>query len=265
MIYGLYLSAAGVLTSSYRQDVIANNLANSETVGFKKDLPLFQQRLTEAQLRRLPGSGGASGGATNPLLEPLGGGMLPNPTVIDSSQGDLEPTGNALDVAIEGRGYFAVDDHGETRLTRNGQFAVDREGNLILSNENGQAVLDSQRRPIKLAPGGGVAIGSDGTVTQHGQPVARVGVFDVLDPSRLVKQGATLLKPGNQELLDAQDANGAATATLHPEFLERANLDPATELAALMDTQRQLEANANMIRYQDQTLAKLVNEVGKIG
>jgi len=74
MIYGLYLSAAGVVTSSYRQDVIANNLANSETVGFKKDLPLFQQRLTEAQQRRLPRGAGAAPfptpfGSTNPLLD----------------------------------------------------------------------------------------------------------------------------------------------------------------------------------------------------
>jgi flagellar basal body rod protein FlgG len=267
MIYGLYLSAGGVLASSYRQDVLANNLANSETVGFRKDLPLFQQRLTEAQLRRVP-AGGPCAGMTNPLLEPLGGGIFPHPTVIDSSQGELQPTGNALDVAVEGRGYFAVDDHGQTRLTRNGQFAVDREGNLVLSNENGQAVLDHQRRPIKVEPGGGVRIGSDGTVTQHDQPVARIGLFDVMDPARLVKQGATLLSPGNQDLLDASDPGaptGAAAATLHPEFLERANVDPATELAALMDTQRQLEANANMIRYQDQTLSKLVNEVGKIG
>src|SRR5438045_836620 len=161
MIYGLYLSAAGVLTSSYRQDVIANNLANSETVGFKKDLPLFRQRLTEAQQRRLPqgGAGGGPGGATNALLEPLGGGLLAHPTVIDTSQGDLEPSGSALDVAIEGSGYFAVDDGGETRLTRAGQFALDREGNLILSNEKGQQILDNQQRPIKLTAEGGVAIG----------------------------------------------------------------------------------------------------------
>jgi flagellar basal body rod protein FlgG len=258
VIYGLYLSAAGVLTSSYRQDVIANNLANSETVGFKKDLPLFQQRLTEAQQRRLPPGAGPEG-PTNPLMEPIGGGLLAHPTVIDTSQGELEPTGSALDVAIEGSGYFAIDQGGETRLTRSGQFALDREGNLILSDEQGQRVLDDQRRPIKLTPEGGVAIGPDGTVTQHGQAVARLGVFDVADPSRLVKQGATLLNPGNQDLVEA----GPAT-TLHSEFLERANVDPATELAALMDTQRQLEANANMIRYQDQTLQKLV-EVGKIG
>ena len=259
MIYGLYLSAAGVRGSSYRQDVIANNLANSETVGFKKDVALFRQRLTEAQERRVPPGGSAFGGPTNPLLEPIGGGLLAHPTVIDASQGELEPTGSPLDVAIEGRGYFAVEDSDGTRLTRNGQFAVDREGNLILSNENGQKVLDSRRQPIKLEPTGGVAVGGDGTVTQHGQPVAQLGVFDVVGASRLAKQGATLLNPGAQDLVPAEGA------TLHGEFVERANVDPAVELAALMDTQRQLEANANMIRYQDQTLSKLVNEVGKIG
>ena len=259
MIYGLYLSAGGVRSSALRQDVIANNLANSETVGFKKDVALFQQRLTEAQARRLPPGGSPFGGATNPLLEPIGGGLLAHPTVIDSSQGELEPTGSPLDVAINGHGYFAVDDQGQTRLTRNGRFALDREGNLILSNESGQKVLDADRQPIKLEPTGGVGFGSDGTVTQHGQPVARLGVFDVLDPSKLSKQGATLLRPGNQDLVPAEGV------TFHGEFLERANVDPAVELAALMDTQRQLEANANMIRYQDQTLSKLVNEVGKIG
>src|SRR4051794_24682017 len=103
MIYGLYLSAAGGQTSSYRQDVISNNIANAETVGFKKDVPLFQQRLTEASARRR-GMGGPTGGdeagdpfdLSNPLLEPLGGGHLVTPTAVDLSQGELEPTGNPL-------------------------------------------------------------------------------------------------------------------------------------------------------------------------
>ena len=260
MIYGLYLSASGVLASSYRQDVIANNLANAETVGFKKDVALFNQRLTEAQQRRLavrPGQVNPS----DPLLERIGGGLLAHPTAIDTAQGELEPTGSPTDVAIEGSGYFAVEDaRGQTRLTRNGQFATDAAGHLILSNARGEKVLDAEQRPIQLAPGGGIAVGKDGTVTQYGQPVARLGVFDVADRSKLSKQGGTLIDFGKQELLPA---NGATT--LHSEFVERANVDPATELSALMDTQRQLEANANMIRYQDQTLAKLVNEVGKIG
>ena len=258
MIYGLYLSASGVLASSYRQDVIANNLANSETVGFKKDVALFEQRLTEAQARRLPPGGWLFGGPTNPLLEPIGGGLLAHPTVIDSSQGELEPTGSPLDVAIEGRGYFAVDDKGQTRLTRNGQFAVDRKGRLILSNGEGQAVLDPKGKAIKLLPGLSTAISSDGTITQDGNPVGRIGVFDVADRRQLLKQGGTLMSHPDQSLVPA-------AGSLRSEFVERANVDPASELAELMETQRQLEANANMIRYQDQTLGRLVNEVGKIG
>lgn len=255
MIYGLYLSATGVMTSSYRQDVISNNLANAETVGFKKDLALFRQRLTEAEQRRAaPFQSG-----TNPLLEPIGGGHLAHPTLVDISQGELEPTGSPLDVAIEGRGYFAVDDNGKISLTRNGQFAVDEQGHLILSNADGQKVLDDRRRPIPIAPGGNVWVGKDGTITQNDQAVARLGVFDVADKTQLRKDGGTLLSYSNQELTPV------AAPTLHNQSLERANVDPATELAALMDTQRHLEANANMIRYQDQTLAKLVNEVGKIG
>src|SRR5689334_2619038 len=101
MNYGLYLSAMGVLANSQRQDVIANNLANSETIGFKKDLALFQQQRTEAQI-----SGHRR--QSNDLLEPLGGGLVPTGTTLDLSQGPIEATGNPLDVAITGDGYFAV-------------------------------------------------------------------------------------------------------------------------------------------------------------
>src|SRR3954469_23516855 len=108
MLYGLYLSATGVMTNAYRQDVIANNIANAESVGFKRDLALFQERPTEAQARRFRG-GGPSGGQSNDLLEGLGGGMFASPTKIDTKSGELETTGNNLDVAIQGdAGYFMV-------------------------------------------------------------------------------------------------------------------------------------------------------------
>ena len=250
MLYGLYLSATGVITSSHRQDVVANNLANSESAGFKRDVATFQERLTEAAARRRPD-------LTNPLLEKLGGGTLVSPTTFDRRQGELDPTGNPLDVAIEGDGFFAVTDRGESRLTRNGQFAVDRKGRLILSNGEGQAVLDPMGKPIQLEPGLPTTIAQDGTITQAGKPVGRVGVFDVENPAALLKRGGTLLAHPGQSLV-------AGRGSLRSEFVERANIDPATELADLMATQRQLEANANMIRYQDQTLGRLVNEVGKI-
>ena len=86
MIYGLYLSASGVLANSYRQDVIANNIANSETVGFKKDLAMLQQRSTAAQ------ETGRSG-QTDPLLEPIGGGLLSERPEIDTAAGRLGTDG----------------------------------------------------------------------------------------------------------------------------------------------------------------------------
>src|ERR1041385_2408219 len=98
MIYGLYLSASGVLASSYRQDVIANNLANAETVGFKKDLAGFIERRVEA----------SSTGAVDPRWSNMTGGLWAEPTRIDLSQGEMESTGNSTDVAIQGRGYFMV-------------------------------------------------------------------------------------------------------------------------------------------------------------
>ena len=254
MIYGLYLSASGVLTNSYRQDVIANNIANAETVGFRRDLALFQERLTEAQAGRF------RGGVTNDLLEPLGGGLFAAPTLIDARQGEIERTGNNLDIAIEGAGYFLVDDSGTQRLTRNGGLMIDRAGNLILAH-SGQKILDDRRKPIVLngALSSQTEIADDGQITQAGQPAGRIGVFDVPDPVQLTKRGRMLLDHPSVATLPA-----AKSSLIHGGSIERANLEPTTELAILMDAQRQLEANANMIRYQDQTLGKLVNEVGKI-
>lgn len=253
MLYGLYLSAAGIITSSHKQDVIANNLANAETAGFRRDVPLFQERLTEAQSNRMPGM-------TNGLLEHLGGGILASPTNIDTGTGDFQPTGSQMDVAIEGSGYFAVDDDGTQRLTRNGSFRIEGS-NLVLSDGSGRKVLDAQHRPIYVD--GNLAsvteISQDGQISQAGQPVGRIGVFDTPDPSKISKQGDTLLNYPDTDKLKV-----SGTARLRSEFIERANVDPTTELASLMEAQRELEANANMIRYQDQTLSKLVNEVGKI-
>lgn len=254
MNYGLYLSATGVLTNSYRQDVIANNLANSETIGFKRNFAIFHERLAEAVASRQPR-------ASDPLLDRIGGGLLVSPTAVDTSQGELEFTGRNLDLAVQGQGYFAVQEGKTTRLTRDGRLMVDRQGNLVLGNGTGQRVLDEKGKPIAIdvsvAPD--LRISEDGTISADNKPLARLGLFDVPDPSQLVKLGGALLSYPDTK------AMRPSTATVRSQFLERSNVDPTHELTQLIDAQRQLEANANMIRYQDQTMGKLVNEVGKIG
>lgn len=254
MIYGLYLSAQGVLTNSYRQDVIANNLANAESVGFKKDLATFQARKTEAQLR------GLGLQASNPLLEPLGGGMVALPTRIDLSQGDLESTGNTLDAGIEGSGFFTVQSAGQTRLTRDGRFTLNRQGYLVLPH--GERALDVNGQPIRLDPrytGPKTAIGPDGKIYQNNQKVAQLAFVDVPDPKKLTKHGGNMI-----DYPDLAKTAVPAKGLIKGGFVEGSNVESATELTQLMDAQRQLEANANMIRYQDQTLQRLCNDVGKL-
>jgi flagellar basal body rod protein FlgG len=136
---------------------------------------------------------------------------------------------------------------------------IDDDGKLILAH-SGEQVLDVKRKPIVLDGklSGKTEIGKDGQITQDGFPAARIGVFDVADTAQLKKHGQMMLDHPNIQALPV------ASAQLRSGSVERANVDPTTELASLMDAQRQLEANANMIRYQDAMLGKLVNEVGKI-
>jgi flagellar basal-body rod protein FlgF len=252
VIYGLYLSAAGVIANSYRMDVLSNNLANAETVGFKRDLADFQERPTESQER-----GGGQSNWSDPTLEGLGGGLLLHPSSMDNSPGQLEETGNPLDLGVNGSGYFAVQSGGKQYLTRDGRMEIGQDGRLILAT-TGQPVLDPTGTPIHLGNSANTLVNNEGIITQDSKAVGRIGLFDVSDPSKLVKKGGGLL--------DASDAGSlvAGTGTVRSEFVERSNVDPTTELTALMETQRQLEASANMIRYQDQTMQELVDQVGKI-
>lgn len=254
MLYGLYLSASGVLANSRRQDIIANNLANVETAGFRRDSATFAQRLTAVQeQRRSPRSD------SDPLLENLGGGLTMMPNQIDLSQGGLESSSNPFDLAIEGEGFFAVRADGRMRLTRDGRFLLDKDGYLARSSSRGERVLDVKGQPIRLEQTDGLTISDDGKIAREGETIAQVGLFAVPDKARLTKVGGTLLGYEETKKLTA------ATGKMRSQFVERSNVDPATELAALMDASRQLEANANMIRFQDQALGRLVNEVGKVG
>lgn len=254
MIYGLYLSAGGVMANTHRIDVISNNLANSETAGFKRDVSLFQEALTEA--RKL---GVSPRTHSNPMLEALGGGVDHQGTAVDLEQGAVEASSNPYDLAINGKGFFAVRDRqGEIKLTRDGRLMRDREGSLSLASGAGQ-VLDQSLTPISLNEGP-IQVNSNGNVMQNGQFAARIGVFDVENPRMLAKDGRSLLK--HPQLAGSMRA---APGQIQQNAIEASNADPTTELTSLLEAQRQLEANANMIRFQDQTLARLVNDVAKIG
>ena len=145
MIYGLWLSAAGLQVNEYRQAVTANNLANVETTGFKEDLAVFSSRSVESQ------SGSQTLDLAHPILDELSGGTFVKPTYTSFEDGALQETGDPLDVAIRGEGFFVVQAGGREYLTRDGGFVLGLDGRLI--NARGQAVLDADGEPILIPDG----------------------------------------------------------------------------------------------------------------
>ncbi|MEM6561314.1 MAG: flagellar hook basal-body protein [Planctomycetota bacterium] len=250
--YGTYLSASGMMHAAQRIDMIANNLANLETAGFKRTLATIAER-RPAQVSRVD------------ERNKIGGGPWMGPTELDMSQGAFEPTGNPLDVALLGPGFIATAgiDGDDLHLTRDGGFTVDENGYLVTNNAFPRHVLDHEGEPINLAgvPRGKLAINKDGTITDaNSNPIARIGMFEPTSPGNLRPE------EGNQFTgVDTfADLRLSAGTELRSGFTERANTDPTVEMTRMLQAQRQLEANAKMIQHQDNATDKLVNQVGKI-
>ena len=144
MPYGMYISAEGAAAQAQRLEVIANNLANVDTAGFKQDVPTFQARFAEAiqQGQAQPG---------DHSINDIGGGVKIIDVETDYSIGELKHTGNDLDLAINGKGFFHVHgDDGKQYLTRAGNFALDTQGRLVTQNGH-RPVLDQGGSEIMLS------------------------------------------------------------------------------------------------------------------
>src|SRR3954453_22415965 len=137
MPYGMYISAEGAAVQAQRLEVIANNMANVDTAGFKQDVPLFQARFAEAIQKGQAQAGDRS-------MNDIGGGVKVIGVQTDYSPGELKRTGNELDFAINGPGFFHIHgDDGQQYLSRAGEFQLDSQGRLV--TQNGQRpVLDQQ-------------------------------------------------------------------------------------------------------------------------
>lgn len=248
MSYGIYLSASGVVSASHRQDVIANNLANLETTGFKRSLALFRER--------------SAASAPDDTVRGLSGGLLVAPTRVDLSQGALEDTGNPLDVALHGEGFFALrQPDGTLRLTRDGRTTIDRDGYLVSASDGRSRLLDVRRRPILIkgfAPSMlNVDRGGRILVAGTSESLGQIGVF-------ALPRGVAAIPDGRGRIRVPDGSLPGADAEVRGGMVERSNVDPALEMVRLMEAQRQLDANANLIRFQDQATGRLVAEVGKI-
>ena len=252
MVYGLWLSAAGMAANQYRQNVAANNIANIDTVGFKHDLALLVERPVESQ----EGTGMAAYGHT--LLDQLSGGTQVTPTIHSFAQGPAIVTNKGLDVMIDGQGFFQVQTPDGVRYTRAGSFTINSERTLVTA-VGGHPVLDDGGGTISIPAGGGAPeIDDKGRIKQGDAIAGTIGVVKFDDLSKLRKQGATLLNPSDDAL-----AIPLTARKLVPRMLEGSTVDPVNGLVDMIEASRAFEMNANLLSLQDSMLGRTVNEIAR--
>lgn len=215
-------------------DVTANNLANASTAGFKQDALVFHDFYT----RQLQVQGRQIGS--------LGSGAAAQEEVTYNAQGRLNRTGNPLDLALttENR-MFAVQTPQGVEYTRDGEFNLDAQNRIV--DRQGNPLLDDGRRPIVLAGDGPVVIGDDGQVTQDGQPVATIGVW----------QG-TFTKTGQNHFF-SQNPTLATDGTMKQNHLEQSNVEPIVAMIDMIRCGRQFEMSQKSIQSQDELLGKVID------
>jgi flagellar basal-body rod protein FlgF len=251
MPYGLYISAEGAQAQSVRMEVIANNIANANTVGFKRELAIFQSRLAEAAQRGLvpPGIG---------AVDDLGGGVDSLATVTDFTPGPIKPTEVPSDMAIEGDGFFVVRRAGKEFLTRAGNFMLTAAGTLV--TQNGDPVIATDGSPVTIDPERGPwDVTPDGAISQAGERIY-LSLVRPRSYADLVKTEGNLFSP----LAPTVPVPAAERHVLN-RYLEQSGVEPVYEMTDMIETSRAFEANVNMIRSQDTILGELVSRVLKTG
>lgn len=263
-ITALHSAATGLRALSTRIDVVANNLANAETTAFKRSRVNFEDLMYLTM--KQPGTTAANGDIS-PAGIYVGLGVRVSNTQLDTEQGSLENTGRQLDVGISGQGFFKVkvmDSIGDGfAYTRNGNFFVNRDGDLVLGMGDGYKLEPKINIPKGTTD---VTISQDGIVevTVAGQTAKRkVGelqLFQFVNPQGLHLLGGSLYQQteaSGAPLQSKPGENGAGQVL--QGFLESSNVDPVKELVTLIKTQRAFELNSQSIQTADQALQTIGN------
>jgi flagellar basal-body rod protein FlgG len=243
-------------------DVVANNLANVNTTGFKKGRANFEDLFYRHYV--LPGAEDDGGGRTATGIS-VGLGARLTSVQTDFRQGAFQTTNNPLDVAISGPGFFQVRDaNGDTLYTRSGNFSINADGNLVLgSGTTGRLLEPSIQIPqdysfITIQPNGRVLVTQPGSTSAS--EVGRIQIATFVNPEGLLKKG--------ENLYQQTDASGPATTgnpndpglgTLQQNALEASNVEPVQELIDLITTQRSFELNSQAVQAGDQVLQLVAN------
>jgi len=224
-ISGIYKVVGASLAQKLKFDTISNNLANINSNAFKKDIVSFDEVLA-----------------------------IKNSSTTDFTPGPLNYTGNKLDVAIDGPGFFKIQTARGIRYTRNGSFSVNSEGLLV--TQKGDAVL-GQNGPISVI-GGDIIIGGDGEIELDGAPADKIIVVDFAQSQNLRKEGMSYYIYEGEEkgIFDSNDS------TIQQGYTENSNVNPTEEMIKMIETLRAFESAQKVIQTIDELNRKMVNDVG---
>ncbi len=234
----LYIALSKQAALRRQMDMVAHNMANINTGGYKSEGPLFIEYI-ESPARQKPLT----------FVQDYG-------TVRDLSAGPMVKTGNQLDVAIHGDAYFAVDTERGTRYTRNGHFEINAKSELVTSA--GYPLLDVDSRKI-LIPQGETefTIGTDGTLSGRLGQIARLKLV-AFDQPRALKREADSLMVSQDRPIEPRDA------TVVQGMLETSNVKPIRELTSMIDLLRSYQSNNDLIRREEELQQKTVERVMRV-
>ena len=237
-----YLALARQVALDRALDITANNLANLRTAGYKAEKVQFEQFVQRA---------------TSPLTPPNEmSSVVQVGTFTDYRPGDFEHTGNPLDFAIQGDGFFAVQTAAGTRYTRAGSFQLDNTGQVV--TRDGLPVLDNGGSPIQVPSGGRqIVVGGDGKVAVDGNVVGEIGVLEFADPQGLVREGSGLYSASAAPV-------AAADSTVIQGMIEAANVQPVLEITRMMDILRSFQAAQQAVDSQHELTMNAINKIAKV-
>jgi flagellar basal-body rod protein FlgG len=253
------------------QDVVANNIANSTTVGYKKDAPVFEafpNRLLARIHDRMDQPTNLAAAMTPPIVQTgvparpigiVGQGVKAVGTVTQFSEGNLRSTGEKLDLALEGDALFTVQRaDGSTAYTRAGNFTIDAEKRLC--TQDGDLVMAKSGQPVVL-DGNEVVFGRDGSVKLDGNEIGNLAIAPY-DASRFDKLGENLYVRNQADIEPVENEKLADNVHVMQGYLEDSNVQVVTEMVHMISLMRAYEANTKTINTQDESLNQLMTSVG---
>ncbi len=282
MIRGLYTGASGMIAQQHRMDALANNIANVDVTGYKKDTSV-SKAFPEMLIRRMSDDGlykfpfGSID--TAPVIGTLGTGVEYNESYTIFAQGPLKQTKNPFDLALQGKGFFTVDVNGTDKYTRNGTFLINNEG--VLVTKDGYPVLG--RKGIIHLKKNNFVIDEKGNVYQNStfakdpnrlvsmqenewdklEKVDTLKIVDFKRPRYLKKEGESFWRSTEESGKAQQKKLGTATK-VEQGFLEGSNVNPVKEMVAMIQVNRAYEANQKVIQTQDSLTGKILNDVLRV-